>query len=59
MTAIKPYHIVFTTIYHPSVLNDLYANIQRFNHLESVKIWVIGNKKNTIELWRTRKIHFR
>lgn len=45
MTAIKPYHIVFTTIYHPSVLNDLYANIQRFNHLESVKVWVIGDKK--------------
>jgi hypothetical protein len=41
----KPYHIVFTTIYHPDVLNDLYSNIQRFNHLDTVKIWVIGDKK--------------
>ena len=41
----KSYHIVFTTIYHPDVLNDLYKNIQQHNHLESVKIWIIGDKK--------------
>ncbi len=41
----KPYHIVFTTIYHPDVLNDLFLNIQRHNHLQSVKVWVIGDKK--------------
>ncbi len=41
----KPYHIVFTTIYHPAVLEDLYKNISINNHLENVKVWVIGDKK--------------
>ena len=41
----KPYHIVFTTIHHPDILNDLYVNIHRYNHQQSVKIWVIGDKK--------------
>ena len=41
----KPYHIVFTTIYHPTVLNDLYDNISRHQNLDDVKIWVIGDNK--------------
>ncbi len=41
----KPYHIVFTTIYHPDILNDLFLNIQHHSHLQSVKVWVIGDKK--------------
>ncbi len=41
----KPYHIVFTTIYHPDVLNELFKNISRFNHLDTVKIWVVGDNK--------------
>ena len=41
----KPIHIVFTTIYHPSVLEDLLANLTSFNHLESVKVWVVGDNK--------------
>ena len=41
----KPIQIVFTTIYYPEVLNDLFTNISKFNHLDKVKIWVIGDKK--------------
>jgi len=41
----KPIHIVFTTIYHPTVLNDLYQNLSRYNHLHEVKVWVVGDKK--------------
>ncbi len=41
----KPYHIVFTTIYHPKVLNDLYDNISRYQDLNDVKIWVVGDNK--------------
>jgi hypothetical protein len=41
----KPYHIVFTTIYHPAVLEDLYNNLSKYGHLETVKIWVVGDKK--------------
>jgi hypothetical protein len=41
----KSCHIVFTTINHPSILNDLHANIARHGHLEDVKIWVVGDKK--------------
>jgi len=41
----KPYHIVFTTIYHPSVLDNLFDNIAKFDHLDSVKVWVVGDNK--------------
>ncbi len=41
----KSVHIVFTTIYHPSVLEDLFLNISKFGHLADVKIWVVGDKK--------------
>jgi hypothetical protein len=41
----KPYHIVFTTIYYPLVLNDLLSNISKFGHLDNTKVWVIGDHK--------------
>jgi hypothetical protein len=41
----KPYHLVFTTINQPLVLNSLYENVSRYGHLETVKIWVIGDRK--------------
>lgn len=41
----KPCHIVFTTIHHPTILRDLYANIHRFGHLDEVKVWVVGDRK--------------
>jgi reversibly glycosylated polypeptide len=41
----KPIHIVFTTINYPVVINELFDNISRFGHLESVKLWVIGDHK--------------
>jgi len=41
----KSCHIVLTTIHHPEILNDLYANIHRHGHLGEVKIWVVGDKK--------------
>ena len=41
----KPVHIVFTTINYPSVLEDIYDNIVKFNHLSEVKIWVVGDRK--------------
>jgi hypothetical protein len=41
----KSCHIVFTTINHPAILNDLYENIHRHGHLDSVKIWVVGDRK--------------
>jgi hypothetical protein len=41
----KPIHIVFTTIYHPAVLENLHENVAGFNHLDSVKVWVVGDRK--------------
>ncbi len=41
----KSCHIVFTTINHPAILNDLYDNIHRHGHLDQVKVWVVGDKK--------------
>ena len=41
----RPFHIVFTTIYHPIVLNDLFLNIAEYGHLEEVKVWVVGDNK--------------
>ncbi len=45
----KPYHIVFTTINYPTVINNLYDNIQRYDHLHQVKLWVIGDNKTPSE----------
>lgn len=41
----KPYHIVFTTIYHPVVLHDLFDNISKFGHLNKTCIWIVGDRK--------------
>ncbi|MCC2630959.1 MAG: hypothetical protein K0S38_768 [Candidatus Paceibacter sp.] len=41
----KSNHIVFTTIYHPIVLNDLYQNIAHHGHLDDTKIWIVGDRK--------------
>ncbi len=41
----KNCHIVFTTIHHPEILNDLYQNISQYHHLDEVKIWVVGDRK--------------
>jgi Reversibly glycosylated polypeptide len=41
----KNCHIVLTTIHHPSILNDLYKNIEANGHLDEVKIWVVGDRK--------------
>lgn len=41
----KPCHIVFTTIRHPEILRHLYENIRCHNHLEEVKVWVVGDRK--------------
>jgi hypothetical protein len=41
----KPFHIVLTTVRVPDVLDDYLGNIRRFNHLDEVKIWVIGDRK--------------
>ncbi|MNX34286.1 Reversibly glycosylated polypeptide [compost metagenome] len=48
----KPNHIVFTTIFHPSVLVDYFDNLARFGHLESTKVWVVGDRKTpeTVDL---------
>ncbi len=45
MTVHKTCHIVLTTIHHPEILNDLYANIQEHGHLDEVKVWVVGDRK--------------
>jgi hypothetical protein len=41
----KSCHIVFTTIHHPAVLSQLYENIDRYGHLDDVKVWVVGDKR--------------
>ena len=41
----KPYHIVFTTIFHPAVLEALYENISAYGHLSDTKVWVVGDRK--------------
>ena len=41
----KPYHIVFTTIFHPVILQELYANMKRYGHLSRAKVWVVGDRK--------------
>jgi hypothetical protein len=41
----KPCHIVLTTIHHPAILSDLYANIRQHGHMDEVKVWVVGDRK--------------
>ena len=45
----KSNHIVFTTIFYPKVLLEIFNNIERFQHLEEVTIWVVGDKKTPPE----------
>lgn len=45
----KPYHIVFTTINYPDVINDLLDNTSRYDWLDKVKLWVIGDRKTPVE----------
>jgi len=40
----RPCHIVLTTIHYPdTILTALYDNIRKFNHLDEVKVWVVGD----------------
>ncbi len=41
----KPCHIVFTTIHPPNILRDLCENVSRHEHLDEVKVWVVGDRK--------------
>jgi hypothetical protein len=41
----RPFHIVLTTIRVPDVLDDYLDNIRRFDHLDEVKVWIIGDRK--------------
>lgn len=38
-------HIVLTTINYPKLLLDYRSNLERYGHLFSVCVWVIGDKK--------------
>lgn len=42
-------HIVFTTIFYPEVLWEIHKNLEQFNHLEDVVVWVVGDKKTPAE----------
>lgn len=41
----KAVHIVFTTINHPAILNDLHKNLEEHGHLDRAKVWVVGDCK--------------
>jgi hypothetical protein len=42
----KPYHIVFTTIYEPDeLLWSLFENLSTYQHLEETVCWIIGDRK--------------
>jgi hypothetical protein len=45
----KKNHLVFTTIYYPKVLWEIYNNLAEFSHLEEVVVWVVGDKKTPAE----------
>lgn len=45
----KSNHIVFTTIFYPQVLWEIYNNLKKFNHLDKVIVWVVGDKKTPLE----------
>ena len=47
---IRANHIVITTIRLPQLLEDLHVNITRFNHLDSTRVWVVGDKKTPAEV---------
>jgi hypothetical protein len=41
----KDNHIVLTTINHPYVLHDLYNNLSKHGHIDTVVCWVVGDNK--------------
>ncbi len=45
----KPFHIVLTTIRLPTVLTAYFDNIRRYDHLDEVKIWIVGDMKTPPE----------
>lgn len=45
----KPNHIVFTTIFVPSVVHALRDNLAAHGHLDSTKVWVVGDHKTPPE----------
>jgi hypothetical protein len=51
----KKNHIVLTTINIPTLLIDYYANLKLFSHLDTTKVWVIGDKKTPKEVFNLTK----
>ena len=41
----KSVHVVFTTINHPAILDDLHRNLKQHGRLDDVKVWVVGDHK--------------
>lgn len=41
----KRCHVVFTTIFTPTVLEELRQNAERHGRLDDVKVWVVGDRK--------------
>jgi hypothetical protein len=48
----KPCHIVFTTIFVPTVLEELRVNAERHGRLDDVKVWVVGDRKTPADSLR-------
>ncbi len=45
----KPFHIVFTTIFIPRILETLCENLRHFGRLESTKVWLVADRKTPTE----------
>jgi hypothetical protein len=41
----KRNHIVLTTVNYPHVIRELFDNINKYNHIDEVKVWIIGDCK--------------
>lgn len=41
----KKNHIVFTTINYPLVIKELFDNINKYDHIDEVKVWIVGDCK--------------
>lgn len=46
----KPNHIVFTTIYYPKLLWEYRDNLEKYGHLDSTCVWVVGDLKTPAEV---------
>ncbi len=44
----KKFHVVLTTIYDPVCLEGYFDNILKFGWLDSVKVWVVADKKTPL-----------